>query len=185
MDFRRGNTTAAKNLYNLGYFVGDYNMLLRIKYCGCSMLVARASTQFGRRQLDGDRKRLWRGRETSRRFNRIRRADLNESGTEQQSKTVMSKIVQVSGNGNKTPHNTGLEFRKRGMLVTRRSNPHHRQGTTPRPQRGPLSCVSSVPSSELTPRPLQPRGLLQKPLSSAALGAPSRLPRTPAQTRPY
>jgi hypothetical protein len=44
-------------------------------------------------------KRLWRGRETSRRFNRICRADLNESGTEHQSRTLMSRIVQVSGNG--------------------------------------------------------------------------------------
>ncbi len=84
--------------------------MLRIKYCGCSMLVARASMQFGRRQLDGDRKRLWRGRETCRRSSRIRRADLNESGTEHESRTLMSRIAQVSGNGNKTPYNTGLEF---------------------------------------------------------------------------
>ena len=34
--------TAAKNLYNPGYFVGGYNMLLRIEWCGCSMLIARA-----------------------------------------------------------------------------------------------------------------------------------------------
>jgi len=63
------------------------------------MQIARASMQFGRRQLDGDRKRLWRGRETCRRFSRICRADLNESGTEHQSRTLMSRIVQVSGNG--------------------------------------------------------------------------------------
>ncbi len=63
------------------------------------MLIARACMQFGRRQLDGNRKRLWRGRETCRRFSRICRADLNESGTEHQSRTLMSRIVQVSGNG--------------------------------------------------------------------------------------
>ncbi len=56
------------------------------------MLIARACMRFGRRQLDGDRKRLWRGRETSRRFSRICRADLNESGTEHQSRTLMSRI---------------------------------------------------------------------------------------------
>ena len=63
------------------------------------MRIARAFMQFGRRQLDGDRKRLWRGRETYRRFSRICKADLNESGTEHQSRTLMSRIVQVSGNG--------------------------------------------------------------------------------------
>ena len=63
------------------------------------MLIARACMEFGRRQLDGDRKRLWRGRKTCRRFSRICRADLNESGTEHQSRTLMSKIVQVSDNG--------------------------------------------------------------------------------------
>ena len=74
-------------------------MVHRIEWCGCSMQIARACMQFGRRQLDGDRKRLWRGRKTCRRFSRICRADLNESGTERQSRTLMSKIVQVSGNG--------------------------------------------------------------------------------------
>ncbi len=63
------------------------------------MQIARTSMRFGRRQLDGDRKRLWRGRETCRRSSRICRADLNESGTEHQSRTLLSKIVQVSGNG--------------------------------------------------------------------------------------
>jgi hypothetical protein len=63
------------------------------------MLIARTCMKFGRRQLDGDRKRLWRGRKTCRIFSRICRADLNESGTEHQSRTLMSRIVQVSGNG--------------------------------------------------------------------------------------
>jgi len=85
--------TAAKNLYNPRHFVGDYNILLRIEWCGRSMLIARACMQLGRRQLDGNKKRLWRGRETCRRFSRICRADLNESGTEHQSRTLMSKIV--------------------------------------------------------------------------------------------
>ena len=83
----------------IGHFVGGYNILLRIKWCERSMLIAMASMQFGRRQLDGDRKRLWRGRKTSCRSSRICRADLNESGTEHQSRTLMSMIVQVSGNG--------------------------------------------------------------------------------------
>jgi hypothetical protein len=60
--------------------------------------------QFGRRQLNGDRKRLWRERETSRSFSRICRVDLNESGTEHQSRTLMSSIVQVSGNGMPQSH---------------------------------------------------------------------------------
>ena len=94
-----GHATAAKNLCNFRYFVGVYKILLRIEWCGRSMLIARACMQFGRRQLDGDRKRLWRGRETCRRFSRICGADLNESGTEHQSRTLMSMIVQVSGNG--------------------------------------------------------------------------------------
>jgi hypothetical protein len=95
----RGYATAAKGVHNLGHFVGDYNILLRIEWCGCSMLIARTSMQFCRRQLDGDRKRLWRGRKTCGRSSRICRADLNESGTEHQSRALMSKIVQVSGNG--------------------------------------------------------------------------------------
>jgi len=37
-----GYATAAKNLCNLGHFVGGYNILLRIEWCGCSMLIARA-----------------------------------------------------------------------------------------------------------------------------------------------
>jgi len=64
------------------------------------MLIASACMKFGRRQLDGNRKRLWKGRETCRRFSRICRADLNVSETEHQSRTLMSRIVQVSGNGN-------------------------------------------------------------------------------------
>ena len=90
--------TAAKSLYDLRRFLGGYNILLWIEWCRRSMQIARACMQFGRRQLDGDRKRLWRGRETYRRFSRICRADLNESRTEHQSRTLMSKIVQVSGN---------------------------------------------------------------------------------------
>ena len=38
-----GYATAAKNLYNLEYLVGGYKALLRIEWCGCSMLIARAS----------------------------------------------------------------------------------------------------------------------------------------------
>ena len=67
--------------------------MLRIEWCGCSMRIARASMKFSRRQLDGDRKRLWRGRETCRRSSRICRADLNESGTEHQSRTLMPSIA--------------------------------------------------------------------------------------------
>jgi hypothetical protein len=73
--------------------------MLRIEWCGCSMQIARTSMQLGRRQLDGDRKRLWRGCKTCGRSSRICRADLNESGTEHQSRTLMSRIVPVSGNG--------------------------------------------------------------------------------------
>jgi len=37
-----GYATAAPNLYDLGYFVSGYNILLWIEWCGCSMLIARA-----------------------------------------------------------------------------------------------------------------------------------------------
>ncbi len=40
---KEGHTTAAKNLYNLKHFVRGYNILFRIEWCGCSMLIARAS----------------------------------------------------------------------------------------------------------------------------------------------
>jgi hypothetical protein len=58
----------------------------------------------------GDVKCPWRGRETSRRSSRICRADLNESGTEHQSRTLMSRIVQVSGNGGHSIHVMRIVF---------------------------------------------------------------------------
>jgi hypothetical protein len=60
--------------------------------------------------LHGDVKCPWRGRETSRRSSRICRADLNESGTEHQSRTLMSRIVQVSGNGGHSIHVMRIVF---------------------------------------------------------------------------
>ena len=107
MDDRRACSSCQELVQSFGHFIGGYDVLPQIEWCGCSMQIAKPSMQFSRRQLDGDRKRLWRGRETSRRFSRICRAGLNESGTEHQSRTLMSRIVQVSGNGFQDTQQTG------------------------------------------------------------------------------